>query len=114
MKDGIDQYSKADLAEAEASLMKSLDLDPSSSTACYYRGLVAYAQKDYVQRRGHVPEGIPARRECRHHQLRARGELVRRGKNPDATKYLNFAKQADKAAYGDKVDALLKRIDTSK
>ncbi len=32
------------------------------------------------------------------------------GKNADAAKYLNFAKQADKAAYGDRVDALLKRI----
>jgi hypothetical protein len=36
------------------------------------------------------------------------------GKNGDATKYLNFAKQADKAAYGDRVDALMKRIAAAK
>ena len=36
------------------------------------------------------------------------------GKNTDATKYLNFAKQADTASYGDRVDALLKRIATAK
>ena len=32
------------------------------------------------------------------------------GNLSDAAKYLNFAKDADKAAYGEKADALLKRI----
>jgi hypothetical protein len=36
------------------------------------------------------------------------------GKNTDAAKYLNFAKQADKTSYGDRVDALLKRIAAAK
>ena len=32
----------------------------------------------------------------------------------EAAKYLTFAKNADKATYGEKVDALLKRIPGSK
>ena len=33
------------------------------------------------------------------------------GKNADATKYLKFARDANPAAYADKVDALLKRME---
>ena len=36
------------------------------------------------------------------------------GRNVDAARYLNLAKQADTASYGDRVDALLKRIAAAK
>ena len=36
------------------------------------------------------------------------------GKGDMAAKYLRFARDADKAAYGEKVDALMKRIASSK
>jgi len=36
------------------------------------------------------------------------------GKGDMAAKYLRFARDADKAAYGEKVDALLKRIEAGK
>jgi hypothetical protein len=36
------------------------------------------------------------------------------GRNDTAVKYLKLARDADKATYGDKVDALLKRIDAGK
>jgi tetratricopeptide (TPR) repeat protein len=114
VKDGIDLYTKADLGNSEQSLRKSLDLDPGNSTAWYYLGLIAYARKDYPKAEDAYLKAF---------QLGANAAIINyalgvnsfaAGKNPDATKYLNFAKQADKASYGDKVDALLKRIDTSK
>ena len=114
VKDGIDQYAKGDLPGAETSLTRSLDLDSASGTAYYYLGLVAYAKKDYT----HAEEMY-----LKAFQLGANAGIINyalgvnsfaAGKNGDAAKYLNFAKQADKVAYGDRVDALLKRISASK
>lgn len=114
VKDGIDQYTKGDMAGAEATFTKSLDLDPSSSTAFYYLGLISYSRKDYARAEEMYLKAF---------QLGANATIINyalgvnsfaAGKNGDATKYLNFAKQADKAAYGDRVDALLKRIAAAK
>ncbi len=114
VRDGIDLYTKGDLANAESSFKKSLDLEPSSGTAFYYLGLIAYGQKDYTRAEDQYLKAF---------QLGANAGVINyalgvnsfaAGKNADATKYLNFAKQADKAAYGDKVDALLKRIAAAK
>ena len=54
MKDGIDQYAKGDSANAEQSFTKSLELDPGSSTAWYYLGLIAYSRKDYSKAEEHT------------------------------------------------------------
>ena len=110
VRDGIDLYTRTDLANAESSFAKSIDLDPSGGTAWYYLGLIAYARKDYTKAEDDYLKAF---------QLGANAGVINyalgvnsfvAGKNSDASKYLNFAKQADKAAYGDKVDALLKRI----
>jgi tetratricopeptide (TPR) repeat protein len=114
VKDGIDQYTKGDMAGAEASLSKSLDLDPSSGTAFYYLGLISYSRKDYARAEEMYLKAF---------QLGTNAGIINyalgvnsfaAGKNGDATKYLNFAKQADKVSYGDRVDALLKRIAAAK
>jgi tetratricopeptide (TPR) repeat protein len=114
VKDGIDQYMKGDMAGAETSLTKSLDLDPSSGTAFYYLGLVSYTRKDYAKAEEMYLKAF---------QLGTNAGIINyalgvnsfaAGKNTDAAKYLNFAKQADKAAYADRVDALLKRIAAAK
>src|SRR5208337_2789087 len=110
---GIDQYTKGDMAGAESSFTKSLDLDPSSGTAFYYLGLISYSRKDYARAEDMY---------LRAFQLGANAAIINyalgvnsfaAGKNADAAKYLNFAKQADKASFGDKVGALLKRIAAS-
>jgi tetratricopeptide (TPR) repeat protein len=110
VKDGIDQYAKGDLANSEASFAKSLELEPSSSTAWYYLGLIAYARKDYSKAQEQYLKAF---------QLGANAGVINyalgvnsfaSGNNPDAAKYLTFAKQADAASYGERVDALLKRL----
>jgi hypothetical protein len=110
VRDGIDQYAKGDLANSEASFAKSLELEPSSSTAWYYLGLIAYSRKDYSKAEEQYLKAF---------QLGANAAVINyalgvnsfaAGNGPDATKYLNFAKQSDTASYGDRVDALLKRL----
>jgi tetratricopeptide (TPR) repeat protein len=114
VKDGIDLYTKGDVAGAEPSFQKSLELDPSSGTAYYYLGLIAYSRKDYTRAEEMYLKAF---------QLGTNAGIINyalgvnsfaAGKNGDAAKYLNFAKQADKASYGDRVDALLKRIAAAK
>jgi tetratricopeptide (TPR) repeat protein len=114
LKDGIDQYGSGDLAAADASLKKCIDLDTANSTAWYYVGLISYAKKDYAKAEEDYMKSF---------QLGATAGIINyalgvnsfaAGKNADATKYLSFAKTADKTTYGDRVDALLKRIDSSK
>jgi tetratricopeptide (TPR) repeat protein len=114
VKDGMDLYMKSDLAGAEDAFAKSLALEPSSSAAWYYLGLIAYARKDYTTAEDDYLKAF---------ELGANAGIINyalgvnafaAGKNADAVKYLSFAKQADKAAYGNKVDALMKRIDSTK
>ena len=114
LKDGIDQYGSGDLAAAGASLQKCIDLDATNSTAWYYAGLISYAKKDYAKAEDDYLKAF---------QLGATAGIINyalgvnsfaAGKNADAAKYLSFARTADKTTYGDRVDALLKRIDSSK
>jgi tetratricopeptide (TPR) repeat protein len=114
VKDGIDLYAKGDLANAEASFAKSLELEPASSTAWYYLGLIAYSRKDYSKAEEQYMKAF---------QLGASAGVINyalgvnsfaAGNSADAVKYLTFAKQADTPSYGDRVDALLKRLAAAK
>jgi hypothetical protein len=114
VKDGIDLYTKGDIANAEISFTKSLALEPTSATATYYLGLIEYSRKNYPRAEDQYTKAF---------QLGANAGVINyalgvnsfaAGKNADATKYLTLAKQADKAAYGDRVDALLKRMENSR
>jgi hypothetical protein len=110
LKDGIEQYGKGDAAKAEQSFAKSLELDSGSKTAWYYLGLLSYARKEYARAEDQYLKAF---------QLGANAAIINyalgvnafaAGNMTDAAKYLKFAKDADKAAYGEKADALLKRI----
>jgi hypothetical protein len=114
VKEGIDLYTKGDMANAELSFTKSLALEPNSGTAAYYLGLVEYSRKNYPKAEGQY---------MRAYQLGANSGVINyalgvnsfaAGKTADATKYLTLAKQADKATYGERVDALLKRMENAK
>jgi tetratricopeptide (TPR) repeat protein len=110
LKDGIDRYGAGDSDKAEQAFTKSLELDPGSRTAWYYLGLLSYGRKEYAKAEDQYLKAF---------QLGANAGIINyalgvnafaAGKLTDASKYLNFAKDADKAAYGEKADALLKRI----
>jgi tetratricopeptide (TPR) repeat protein len=110
VEDGIGQYTKGDLSGAEASFTKAVDLDPSSGVAFYYLGLISYSRKDYTHAEDMYLKAFQFGANAATINYALGVNSFAAGKYADATKYLNFAKQADKASYGGRVDALLKRI----
>ena len=75
---------------------------------------IAYSRKNYPQAEDQYTKAL---------QLGANAGVINyalgvnafaAGKTADATKYLTLAKQTDKATYGDRVDALLKRMESSR
>jgi tetratricopeptide (TPR) repeat protein len=114
LRDGVDAYGKGDFAKAEEALTRSLELEPQSGPAWYYLGLVAYSKKDYAKAEDLYMKAF---------QLGTNPALINyaiginafaAGKLDAAAKYLKMARDADKAAYGDKVDALQKRIEAGR
>jgi hypothetical protein len=114
VKDGIDQYSKGDIASAETSFSRSLELDPAIGTSFYYLGLISYSRKDYVKAEEMYLKAFQLGTNAGVINYALGVNSFAAGRNTDATKYLTFAKQADTASYGDRVDALLKRIAAAK
>jgi tetratricopeptide (TPR) repeat protein len=114
LRDGMDAYGKGDLAAADAALARSLDVEPENGAAWYYLGLVSYTRKDHAKAEEQYLKAF---------ELGVNAGLINyalgvnafaAGKSDMAVKYLQFAKDADKPAYGEKVDALLKRIQAGK
>ncbi len=114
VKDGIDRYSKGDMASAESSFSRSLELDPSIGTSFYYLGLISYSRKDFPRAEDMYLKAFQLGTNAGVINYALGVNSFAAGKNTDAAKYLNFAKQADTASYGDRVDALLKRIAAAK
>jgi hypothetical protein len=114
LREGMDAYGKGDLPAADAALSRSVEIEPDNGAAWYYFGLASYSRRDYAKAEELYLKAF---------QLGVNSGLINyalgvnafaAGKNDMAAKYLRFAKDADKAAYGDKVDALLKRIETGR
>jgi tetratricopeptide (TPR) repeat protein len=114
LRDGVDSYGRGDFPKAEEALTRSLELEPESGPAWYYLGLVAYSKKDYAKAEDLYMKAF---------QLGTNAALINyaigvnafaAGKADTAAKYLKMARDADTTAYGDKVDALLKRIEAGR
>jgi tetratricopeptide (TPR) repeat protein len=114
LREGMDAWGKGDLPAAEAVLAKALEIDPDNGASWYYLGLVSYTRKDHAKAEELYLKAF---------QLGVNAGLINyalgvnafaAGRNDTAAKYLRFAKEADKAAYGEKVDTLLKRIDSAR
>jgi tetratricopeptide (TPR) repeat protein len=110
LREGMDAYGKGDLPAADAALARSVEVEPENGAAWYYLGLVAYTRKDHAKADELYLKAF---------QLGVNAGLINyalgvnafaAGKNDMAVQYLQFARDADKAAYGEKVEALLKRI----
>ncbi len=113
VKDGIDQYTAGNLPAAEDAFKGALALDSANGTACYYLGLIAYSKKDYSGAEDQYLKAFQLGTSAGIINYALGVNAFAAGKNTDAVKYLNFAKQADAAAYADRVDALLKRISSA-
>ncbi len=114
LREGMDAYGKGDLPAADAALARSVEIEPDNGAGWYYLGLVSYTRKDYAKAEELYLKAF---------QLGVNAGLINyalgvnafaAGKTDMAVKYLQFARDADKAAYGEKVDALIKRIQGGK
>jgi Tetratricopeptide repeat/Protein of unknown function (DUF1570) len=114
VREGIDQYAKGDLARAEQTFTDAVGLQPDSSAAWYYLGLIAYAHKDYPRADDLYMKAFQLGANAAAINYALGVNAMAAGRNADASKYLKFAKDANPAAYGDKVDALLKRLEGTK
>ncbi|MGA2612868.1 MAG: tetratricopeptide repeat protein [Spirochaetia bacterium] len=114
VRDGIDQYAKGDFTAAERTLSNAVELQPDASAGWYYLGLIAYSKKDFAKADDLYMKAFQLGANAATINYALGVNAFAAGRNADAAKYLKFAKDADPATYGDKVDALLKRIGSTK
>ncbi len=114
VRDGIDQYTKGDLTAAEKTLTNAVDLQPETSAGWYYLGLISYSRKDYAKADDLYMKAFQLGANAATINYALGVNAFAAGRNADASKYLTFAKDADPATYGDKVNALLKRMESSR
>jgi len=112
--EGIDQYTRGDLASAEQTLTRAVALQAEASAGWYYLGLIAYSRKDFAKADDLYMKAFQLGANAATINYALGVNAFAAGRNADALKYLKFAKTADPAMYGDKVDALLKRIPSAK
>jgi hypothetical protein len=110
-REGADRYAKGDLAGAEASLLASVDLDPSGTAALYYLGLVAYGRKEYAKAEDWYLRAYEAGASAGLINYALGVNAFAAGMYDTSTKYLKLARDADPAAYAEKVEALLTRLE---
>jgi hypothetical protein len=114
IREGTELFGKGELAKAESALSRSLELEPDNGVAWYYLGLIAYGRKDYEKAEDLYLKAFQLGTNAGVINYALGVNAFASGKSSDAVKYLRFAKEADKAAYGEKVDVLLKRIEAGK
>lgn len=110
-REGAEWYAKGAWDEAEASLRASVELDPEGFTAPYYLGLVAYARRDYAAAEAWYLRAYDAGAGAGLINYALGVNAFAAGSYDVSSKYLRLAREAEPAAYAEKVDALLKRIE---
>jgi len=114
VREGTDLFSAAKLDEAEKTFTAAQALRSDNYTPPYYLGLIAYQRKAYAR---------AAEYYLRAQELGIEGALIQYAlgvnafadkKYEQAAAYLKKSKELNPKAYGDKADALLKRIEALK
>jgi hypothetical protein len=113
-REGAERYAKGDLDAAEASLLASVELDPAGFAAPYYLGLVSYGRKDYAKAETWYLRAYEAGAGAGLINYAMGVNAFAAGKYDLSSNYLKLARDADPAAYAEKVDALLKRLESLK
>ena len=110
-REGSQRYAKGDLDGAEASLLASVEMDPTGFPAPYYLGLVAYGRKEYAKAETWYLRAYEAGTGAGLINYAMGVNAFAAGKYAVSSNYLKLARDADPAAYAEKVDALLKRLE---
>ena len=113
LKDGVDAYAGGDPDRAEKSFTSALEFMPDSSIAYYYLGLISYGRKSYDKAGERYVKAFELGMSPGIVNYALGVNAFADGKYADAAKYLKNSKDAEPAAYAEKADTLLKRIDAS-
>lgn len=114
IQDGVDAYAKGELDQAEKSFQAVLKEEPDSDISNYYMGLIAYSRGDYTKAEQLYAQAAALGISQALVDYALGVNAFAGGKLADAASYLTKSKEADPAAYAEKVDTLLKRIDALK
>jgi tetratricopeptide (TPR) repeat protein len=114
LREGVELYGKGELDQAEKAFRLALEQESGSEAACYYLGLIAYVRKDYPKAQDLYQKAATLGLSAGLVNYALGVNALAAGKIPDAVKYLKMSKDAEPAAYGEKSDAILKRIEAMK
>ncbi len=113
LKDGVDAYAAGDMDGAEKDFASSLELAPDSNIAYYYLGLISYGRKNYDRAEEMYVKAFELGMSPGIVNYALGVNAFAGGKYADAARYLKFSKDSEPASYGEKVDALLKRMEVT-
>jgi hypothetical protein len=114
LKEGLEFYNDDELAKAEESFKAASDIKPGHYFPYYYLGLIAYTNKDYYTAEEYYLKALEfgADMALTYYAL---GVNAYADNNYDnAVAYLNGSVEEDPEKYEDKVDFLLKRIESER
>jgi hypothetical protein len=113
MRDGADSYASGDLDKAEKSFTAALEYEPDSNIAFYYLGLISYSRREYDKAEELYAKAFEFGMSPGIANYALGVNAFAGGRYTDAAKYLKFSRDAEPAAYADKVDTLLKRMEAA-
>lgn len=104
---GMDAYSSGSYDKARAAFAEAWRVHPEDPMLLYYRGLTEYAAKDYAAADGWYRQALKAGAEVSTVNWALGLNAVADGRNGEARVYLETAKSANPARYGEKADRIL-------
>jgi len=111
VRQGVEHYAAGKLSEAETSFREALALRADSHIPHYYLGLILYQKRVYPQAAEHYDRARALGAEAALVDYALGVNAFAAKQYDDAVRFLSQAKAADPAAYGQKVDTLLGRIE---
>ena len=111
IEEGIAAYGRQDLDVAEADFQEALTLESSSYIPAYYLGLINYANRRYAEAEQHYRSALDISDDPALVRYALGVNAFADNRFVQATTDLELAKSLDNVEYGEKVDALLQRIE---
>lgn len=110
--EGLTAYNENQLAAAKEKFIKAGELKPGHYFPQYYLGLIAYDQKQYDEAETLYQKALESGGDKGLISYALGVNAYANNRYDDAQKYLNDAKKQDRKKYGEKVDVILKQIET--
>lgn len=110
VQEGMDAYSSGSWAQARSSFAAAFAVHPEDPMPLYYRGLTEYAAKEYAEADRWYMKALEAGAEPSTVNWALGLSAIAEGRTADAKKYLNTAKEANPARYGERADKMLKSL----